>query len=438
MKSSRYSIIIFAIFCFIFASCDKHLDYTQGKAVDLGLSVNWADRNIGASSEDNIGDFYMWGDTLGVNKIDKQSVFAYRETPPINISGTEMDAAKNRWGGLWRMPTEAEIDELINKCNIKWISDNGISGVIFKSKINGKQIFLPAAGSLANDKEPIGGLNFYGFYWTGTLKNNIESTLQEAYALHFFNVDGAKVVKDPFGICQFFSVRPVQSNATKNEKIISERGDTIIGHILYGMNKKQCIKAFKDLQKSLPSDYISHAMMIGDFSFYDILCEDIGEDTYYYDHWIRSEKGHGTYFFNNELFELELKGLNSDNNKNDIYKKINKYIAILKKKFGECTANKINEWYDDMPDVEGIDGTSDAEEIIATWESKHRKITVYFKVDAAYSKIYNNIAYNISTVFIDKDRKKKADIFMNAALNQEERINDKAIKNDSIRTMHAL
>lgn len=31
------------------------------KAVDLGLSVKWADCNVGASSPQQVGNYYAWG-----------------------------------------------------------------------------------------------------------------------------------------------------------------------------------------------------------------------------------------------------------------------------------------------------------------------------------------------------------------------------------------
>lgn len=35
---------------------------TGVQAVDLGLSVKWADRNVGADSPSDYGDYYAWGE----------------------------------------------------------------------------------------------------------------------------------------------------------------------------------------------------------------------------------------------------------------------------------------------------------------------------------------------------------------------------------------
>jgi hypothetical protein len=32
------------------------------RAIDLGLSVKWADRNLGANTPADVGDFYAWAE----------------------------------------------------------------------------------------------------------------------------------------------------------------------------------------------------------------------------------------------------------------------------------------------------------------------------------------------------------------------------------------
>lgn len=66
--------------------------------VDLGLSVKWASRNVGAAGPEEIGDFYFWGETE-----------------------TKLD-------GSWRMPTSDEISELIENCTWTWALVNGEIG----------------------------------------------------------------------------------------------------------------------------------------------------------------------------------------------------------------------------------------------------------------------------------------------------------------------
>ena len=78
------------------------------------------------------------------------------------------DAAHVNWGGNWRMPTDAEISALINNCTTRWITTNGVPGLLVTGKGNyaNRSIFLPAAG-LGNDS----GLSYPGsdgIYWSST------------------------------------------------------------------------------------------------------------------------------------------------------------------------------------------------------------------------------------------------------------------------------
>lgn len=109
--------------------------------VDLGLpsGILWATMNIGASTPEEAGDGFAWGETVA------KSEFTYENYNPIynerywfelQISD---DAAHANWGGSWRMPTKEEFEELIDNCTR---ATNG-AGVTFTSKINGKSIFFP-------------------------------------------------------------------------------------------------------------------------------------------------------------------------------------------------------------------------------------------------------------------------------------------------------
>ena len=77
--------------------------------------------------------------------------------------GTKYDAAAVQWGGLWRMPTKEEMQELIDSCSWKW-STLIVKGCIVSG--NGNHIFLPYT-------EAMSGRGFLGIssgsYWTDTL-----------------------------------------------------------------------------------------------------------------------------------------------------------------------------------------------------------------------------------------------------------------------------
>lgn len=153
--------------------------------VDLGLSVKWATCNIGASSPEEYGDYYAWGETetkdaysWDTYKWCKAHAFTntkyciymdYGEVDGKASLDPEDDVAHVKWGGNWRMPVDAEARELIDKCTWTRTKQGGVRGYKVTSKINGNSIFLPAAGARINGGRYFNG--HYGSYWTATLKD---------------------------------------------------------------------------------------------------------------------------------------------------------------------------------------------------------------------------------------------------------------------------
>lgn len=146
--------------------------------VDLGLSVKWATCNVGANKPEEYGDYFAWGETTAKETYNWSTYkWYYSSTDRITkyralSSGTYLlelpdDAARVNWGSSWRMPTEEEQKELINNCTMTWTTQNGVSGVRVTSKINGNNIFLPAAG-FRNDSS-LDGAGSYGDYWSSSL-----------------------------------------------------------------------------------------------------------------------------------------------------------------------------------------------------------------------------------------------------------------------------
>ena len=130
---------------------EKKQDNTQvssEKAVDLGLSVKWASYNVGATSPEELGDKYAWGETSIKDKYNEETYVYYNsETQSYmdigkDIGGTDYDAAHVKWGNGWRMPTYKEFNELKDNCEWKWTNFNGVNGYIVTGK-NGNCIFIP-------------------------------------------------------------------------------------------------------------------------------------------------------------------------------------------------------------------------------------------------------------------------------------------------------
>ena len=164
--------------------------------VDLGLSVKWATKNVGASSPSDYGDYFAWGETRPKSSYTWSNCFdcldstgdswgTYKNGGKTSISPISgHDTARENWGGTWRMPTIAEFDELCKKCDWTWTSQGGHNGYLVTSKTNGNSIFLPAAGWRGGTDT--GGVGECGDYWSSTLSS---SGSYDARRLYFDSSD---------------------------------------------------------------------------------------------------------------------------------------------------------------------------------------------------------------------------------------------------------
>ena len=120
------------------------------QAVDLGLSVKWASCNLGAEEPQEWGGYYKWGETQSSTNADRSrySLWNQYQSKYIDVGrsicATEYDAAHEAMSGHWRMPTKAEIDELIGSCEMT-LHTMG-DGYVAEFTANGASISLPAAG----------------------------------------------------------------------------------------------------------------------------------------------------------------------------------------------------------------------------------------------------------------------------------------------------
>ena len=167
-------------------------------AIDLGLpsGTKWASWNIGASSPEEYGGYYAWGETEEKNYYDWSNyVYCYGDNYCINIgidiAGTEYDVASVKWGNLWRMPSIEQIHELLENCTRTWTTLNDVNGTLVTGP-NGASIFLPTTGYYE-----VGELydkNSKGDYWSSSrsIENNGACYL-------FFDADHWRGVDGPFG-----------------------------------------------------------------------------------------------------------------------------------------------------------------------------------------------------------------------------------------------
>ena len=165
---------------------EKYLNYhinDEEEMADLGLSVKWSTHNLGASSPTDFGQYYFWGDTVGIRRpINDDEIVPYsgqyaefESRLQNHIAKTRYDAAYQLQGKNWRMPTVADFRELMNKCSCVRIYVNDVCGFLFTGP-NGNTLFLPEAeglkpryqnlssGMIFNDND-----SFKAVYWTDEL-----------------------------------------------------------------------------------------------------------------------------------------------------------------------------------------------------------------------------------------------------------------------------
>lgn len=130
--------------------------YNGHEYVDLGLpsGTKWAKYNVGANSETEYGDYYRYG--FGATKYESdaagQGTYDGNEVPLASSA----DTAAQVMGGRWHMPTQAQINELINNTTYEFTAINGVSGGKFTANDgSGKYVFFPGGGSYYNGSASI-------------------------------------------------------------------------------------------------------------------------------------------------------------------------------------------------------------------------------------------------------------------------------------------
>ncbi|MBQ0118168.1 MAG: hypothetical protein KBS42_00140, partial [Bacteroidales bacterium] len=190
--------------------------YNGHAYVDLGLSVKWATCNVGATTPEGYDDYFAWGETSTKTTYDWSTYFdtnddgltfqKYYLDGGKTVLDPEDDAAHVNWGGSWRMPTKAEMDELLDgsKCAKEWTTLNNVNGYKFTSLVSGYEnnsIFLPAAGYYNGSSRA--GAGSIGFYWSSSLYDDYSGS---AYRLYF---NSSSVVWGNFYRSYGLPVRPV-------------------------------------------------------------------------------------------------------------------------------------------------------------------------------------------------------------------------------------
>ena len=163
------------------------------EAIDLGLpsGLKWASFNVGASKPEDAGDYYAWAEIepyySGLDpltwKEGKEDGYWYTSYKWLNenleftkyitdgkmVPDLEDDVAHVKYGGKWRMPTDAEWTELRENCTWTWTTQGDIMGYLVTAS-NDNSIFIPAVGAwYMTERQAVGT---YGYYWSANLDPN--------------------------------------------------------------------------------------------------------------------------------------------------------------------------------------------------------------------------------------------------------------------------
>ena len=218
--------------------------------VDLGLPSGtlWATCNVGASSPEEYGDYFAWGETEPKDNYDWSNYkwcngSGYSLTKYCSgVDGkTELDpdddAATVNWGSSWCMPTLEQLQEFCDNCTWQWTSLNGVMGCLVIGP-NGNSIFLPASGGYSSHAYWTGE---NGYYWSRTRcsldKWNIpnEGEGQNDAYIQFFGRSRRHIWYD--SRCDGQTIRAVRATPTEAQSLHIKEQSLDLGAVPVGTTR---------------------------------------------------------------------------------------------------------------------------------------------------------------------------------------------------------
>lgn len=203
----------------------NEFSFATSGAIEMGTSVKWAAYNLGATSPEEYGDYYAWGETQrkgyfawggykwcnGSYKTltkycpaDRTDYWDGEGTPDgKTVLDLEDDAAHANWGDSWRMPTDEELSELREGCAWEWTAYEGTRGYKVFCFESGKSIFFPAAGIMGDSWLSDSGSS--GYYWSSSLTSDSPDCAQRLD----FKSSGVRREYSYYSRCSGISIRPV-------------------------------------------------------------------------------------------------------------------------------------------------------------------------------------------------------------------------------------
>ena len=170
--------------------------------VEMGDGLKWATCNIGASTPEEVGSEFAWGETktksdysFGNHKwYDNGNYTKYNSTDGLTVLMSGDDAATVNWRGTWRTPTFDEFHKLFNEKNFEWKYDDAKKGISVTSKISGYE---------GNSIFFLSGK----YYWSSTINVN---KLEHAYSLYVYTEKSGSVLGGSFR-WNGWEIRPVSN-----------------------------------------------------------------------------------------------------------------------------------------------------------------------------------------------------------------------------------
>ena len=208
-------------------SWDAEID-GDNEFVNLGLSVLWSIKNLGAKAltgDNSFGYYYAWGipnqftdenyppvvaedinpynkdlKTLLQNKIIASVAYpdgknVYQLAPKFDaatyyyytqVKKEEVPTTDEISNSAWFTPTREQFEELLNKEKCTWVWNAALKGyeVVSKMQDGDKYVtlFMPAAGFKENGNTH--NIGHYAYYWTSTPPVGNSSDTQNAWCMH--------------------------------------------------------------------------------------------------------------------------------------------------------------------------------------------------------------------------------------------------------------
>lgn len=170
-------------------------DFIVPKKVDLGLPSGalWADRDLGAIEEDDLGLKFAWGAIRPTTDYNDPNYVGVGYDPDYKLLTSDHDAATVILGPGWRTPGPAYFRELAENCEVSF--DRSTSIFTLVSKTNGNKLHLSSGAYWTSSKTHIFGL-------VVTTGSNVEPRFQTSY----------------ISVAQGFLVRPVFDESMLNQE----------------------------------------------------------------------------------------------------------------------------------------------------------------------------------------------------------------------------